>query len=100
MRRLDELFVLGIDTARGLVQQQDRRILEERPRYGDALALATREAQAAVADDRIVAVGQPSNEVVGVGRAGGRLQLRLIGFGLRHPQVFGDCGVEEVGCLH
>src|SRR6185437_5361833 len=39
-RLLDVALGLGIESRRGLVQDQDRRILEQRARDGDALALS------------------------------------------------------------
>ena len=47
-----------------LVEQQDRRRLEDRARDGDALLLAARQLQAALADLRLVAVRQRADEVV------------------------------------
>ena len=46
------------------------RVGEQRPGQGDALALAAREREAALADHRVVAVGQLEDEVVGLGRPG------------------------------
>ena len=57
-RLLDQPLGLVVERARRLVEQQDRRILEDRPGDRHALALPARQAHAAVADDRVVAVGQ------------------------------------------
>ena len=43
-------------------------LIEQRAGDRHALALAARERVAALADDRVVAVGQPDDELVGVGR--------------------------------
>ena len=43
-----------------LVEHQDRRVLEHHARDRDALLLAARELEAALADQRLVAVGQSS----------------------------------------
>ena len=41
-RFADRLFRFAVERRGGFVEQQDRRVLEDRPRYGDALALASR----------------------------------------------------------
>ena len=69
-RVLDEPLRFVVERAGRLVEEQDRRVLEDRPGDRDALALAARQPRAAVADDRVVAVGQRADEVVGVGRPG------------------------------
>ena len=53
---LDERLRLGVEARGGLVEDQDPRVGEDRPRDRDALALAPREPHAALADDRVVAV--------------------------------------------
>ena len=52
----------GVERARRLVEQQDRRVLEDRARERQALALAAREPQAAVADLGVVALGLGDDE--------------------------------------
>ena len=70
-RLLDQPLRLVVERARGLVEEQDRRVLEDGPGDRHALALAARQAHPAVADDRVVALGQGADEVVGVGGPGG-----------------------------
>ena len=62
-RRLD--LALGVDVERRgrLVEDQDRRRLEDGAGDGDALLLAAGEFQAALADLGLVAVGQRLDEV-------------------------------------
>ena len=48
--------VRGVDRRGGVVEHQDRGVGEHRPRDGDALALATREREPALADHGVVAV--------------------------------------------
>src|SRR5216117_3024453 len=55
----DERLGAQVDRAGGLVEHQDRGVLEERPRQGDALALAAREAHAALTHHRVVPLRQP-----------------------------------------
>ena len=69
-RVLDERLGFVVERARRLVEEQDRRVLQDRPGDRHALALAAGQARAAVADDRVVAVGQRADEVVRVGRPG------------------------------
>jgi hypothetical protein len=48
----------AVERARRLVEDQDRRILEQGPRDRDALLLAARQLQSALADFGVVTVGQ------------------------------------------
>ena len=52
-----------------LVQNQDRRAFEHRLGDRDPLTLAAGELQAALADDRVVAVGKLGDELMHVRRA-------------------------------
>src|SRR6516162_4845386 len=60
----DRRFSPGIDSARRLVEDQDRCVLQKRARQRYALALAARQSEASLADRRVVALGQASNEVM------------------------------------
>jgi hypothetical protein len=71
-RRLDLLLGRRVDRRRRVVEDEDARIGQERARDGDALALAAAQRQAALADARVVAVGQALDEVVGLGAAAPR----------------------------
>ena len=51
-RRLDQPLRLGVERRGRLVEDQDRRVLEDRARDRDALPLAARQPDAALADDR------------------------------------------------
>ena len=55
---LDRLFRLRIERRRRFVEDQDRRVLQQRARDRDALLLAAGQLQAALADFGFVAVGQ------------------------------------------
>src|SRR6266849_1800239 len=57
--RLNGGFDLAVERGRRLVEHEDRRILEDDARNGDALALAARELDAALADLRFVAAPLP-----------------------------------------
>ena len=67
-RLLDLVLRLGVDGAGGLVEDQDARVVQDRPRDRDALALAARERVPALADHGVVAVRQLADEVVRVRR--------------------------------
>ena len=54
-RPLDARFGLDVERAGGLVEDQDRRVLEDGARDGEALALAAGQRGAALADDEVVA---------------------------------------------
>ena len=64
---LDDALALVVERARRLVEDQDARIGDQRAGDRDALALAAREAAAALADDRVVAFRQLQDEVVRAG---------------------------------
>ena len=53
---LDRLLAFQVDLAGGLVEDQDRRVAEDRPGQGDPLPLAAGEPAAERADDRLVAL--------------------------------------------
>jgi hypothetical protein len=65
------VLALGVQGTGGLVQEQDLRIHEHGPGQGHALALAAGQAHAAFAEIAVVALGEGTDEVVGVGAAGG-----------------------------
>src|SRR4051812_40796964 len=73
--RLDRLFHFRIERRRRLVENEDRSILEHHTRNGDALTLAARELDAALADMRIetlaaLLVPQQLDEVERLGASG------------------------------
>ena len=69
-RLLHQPLRFRVERARRLVEQQDRRVLEDGARERQALALAARKPQAAVADLGVVALRLRHDEVVGGGRLG------------------------------
>jgi hypothetical protein len=98
-RLLDFLLGLGIHRRGGLVEDQDARVDQQRAGDGDALALAARQALAALAHQRVVALRQAQDEVVGMGGAGGGDDLVAGGVGLAVGDVLGNGAEEQEGLL-
>ena len=74
-RSKSRLSARASSAAGRLVEDHERRVAEERARERDALPLADREVVAAgelAAEHRLVALGEPLEEVVRVGARGGR----------------------------
>ena len=76
---LNQQFGRRVETRGRLVEDQEWRIGENRASDGHPLTLSAGELDAAFADQRIVAVGQPADELVRVRLLGGELD----GFGRR-----------------
>ncbi len=91
-RLLDHELALGIEVRRRLVEDQDRRILEEGAGDGQALALAAAEPHAALAHQRGVALRAGQDELLGVGLAR-RAVDRL---GRRRRVAVGDVVLDRV----
>ena len=78
-RALDEDLGPRVDRGGRLVEDEDRRVGEERAGDRQQLLLAGRQVGRVVVDDGVVAVGQRPHEVVDVGGLGGRDDLVLGG---------------------
>ena len=65
-RRLHNLLAFGIEGRSRLVQDQNPRILENRPGNGDTLALSAGKVQPPLADLRVVALGKRHDKIVSV----------------------------------
>jgi hypothetical protein len=59
-RLLDVALGLGVQRRGGLVEDQDRRVLEHGPGDGDALPLPAGQQHAAIADQGVEALGSAS----------------------------------------
>ena len=88
-----------VDRARRLVEDQDPRVGEQRAAERDELPLAEREAEAALAELRVVAVLEPLDELVGADGARGRLDLVAGRVGPAEGDVLGDGAGEEEALL-
>src|SRR3989449_5999344 len=91
----DRCLRLVIDGARRLVQDEHWAVLQEGPGNGDALALAARELDAALAHLGVIGLREPDDELVGVRRLRRRDQVALAGPRLGVSNVLGDAGREE-----
>ena len=103
-RVLDLRLDLAVQRARRLVQHQDRRVLEERPRQRDPLPLPARQLHPPLAQMRVIAgaarvILERQDEVVRLGRAGGGEQLVLGGVGAAVQDVVAGRAVEQRGVL-
>ncbi len=87
---------LDVDAAGGVVEDEDARVHDQRARDGDALALAAAEREAALADDRVVALGERGDEVVRLRGLRGAARTSLVAR-LRPAEadVLGDRGAEQ-----
>ena len=98
-RRLNDRFGLGIDARRGLVEDQDPRVYQQRPGDREPLPLAAGEATAAFADAGVVGQRLRKDEVV---RAGGPGRGHDVVSACRRPavgDVVGDRAEEQKGLL-
>src|SRR4030095_5496427 len=68
---LDHLLALGVQTRRGLVEDQHGGLRQNRAGDGDPLPLAAAQLDAAFADDRVVASRKAQDELLAVSDAGG-----------------------------
>ena len=98
-RLLDHRLVLRVHRGERFVENEDRRIPQQRPGDRQALALAARQQDPALADHRVVTLRQQRDELVRIGVARRRLDLVARGVGLAEPQILFDGAVEQVGVL-
>src|ERR1700691_3933259 len=70
-RDLHQGLAFRVQRGSGLIENENRRVLEQCPGNGDALTLSAGEAKALLADHGIVFFRQPLNEVVRQGRLSG-----------------------------
>ncbi len=83
----------GVDGGRGVVQDEHGRVADQGAGQGDALALAAGEGESLFADDGVVPLREPFDELVGAGDASGCPDL--FAGGARYP--VGDVGAHRVG---
>src|SRR5215207_5389734 len=103
-RLLDRGLDLRVEGGCRLVEDEDRRVLEDHPCDRDALALPAGELDAALADMRLVAVPafvvlELQDEVMRMGEACRTLDLLARRFGAPVSDVVADRTVQERGVL-
>ena len=88
------MLLRRVDRRGGVVEDQHLRVGEDRARDRDPLPLSAREREAALAEHRLVALGQALDEFRGTGEPGGAADLLLVGARNREADVAAD-GVPE-----
>ena len=97
---LDQPLALGVEVAGGLVEDEDPRVGQDGPGDGQPLPLAAAEPHAALADQRVVAVGQALDELGGVGGLARRARsASRRGPAVAVGDVLGDRAVEQEDVL-
>ena len=98
-RRLNAVLRGGVDGGDGLVEDQDRGVLQQRPGDREALALSAGQVRSAVGEQRVEAVGESGDHVVAL-RGVQRLPDLVVGCrGAAEGEVEAHGVVEEVDVL-
>ena len=92
----DEPFAFGIHTARGLVEDHDRRVMQQRARHGDALALAAGKIRRILFDAHVESLRMGIHHIEHMGACERIAQFALQGAGARHQQILAQRACEEV----
>ena len=96
---LDLGLIDGIDTACGLVQNQDGGILEHRPGDGQPLPLPPRKSHATLTDHGIQPEGTLRHEIGGPGHLQCMADVFFAGRRPGHQQIVADRVMEKEGVL-
>src|ERR1700687_5428545 len=94
-RGLHQSFGLAIEGRSSLIQNQERRVLEQCTRNCQPLALASGKPHAALSDDSIVPCGEGKNEIMRERSTGRDLDFFLWNFGLAVSDVVTHRIVEQ-----
>ena len=94
-RVLHQPLRFGVERRGRLVEQQQRRVAQQRARDREALALAAREARAAFAHEGVEPLRQRAQEVGGVGRLGRRPDRVVVGIPAAVAQIVARRGGED-----
>ena len=86
----DQRLALGVERGGRLVEEQERRVAQDRPGDRQALALAAGELAGGGDDEGVVALRQRADEAVGGGGAGGGLDLGAGSGAAAEADVGGD----------
>src|SRR6516225_7712843 len=98
-RALHSKLRLGIERARRLIEQQDRRVSQDGSGDRKALTLPAREAYALLAEKRVETARQVVEELGRVRRLSGGADLRLCCAGSTEADVFPSIGAEDYRVL-
>jgi len=96
---LEQVFGLGIDACRCLVEQENGRVGQNRPGKADELALSHTQVLTPLLEHRIVAVLQLDYEIVGADRFCRRGSILIAGFQPSVSDVLLDRIGEKEGVL-
>ena len=96
---LDQDFRSGIDRGCRLVENQGRGICNCGTGYGNQLSLTLAEVGSVVAKDRVIAVGKPADEAIGICQLSCTYALFVCGIELAVADVLHDGSREEVSVL-
>ena len=96
MALTDGLRVHGVEVGRGLVEDDEPRIAQERPGQRNALSLTGGEWSSAVADHGLVAIRKLGDGDMRSRLTGGDSYALVVGIGLAEPDVVRD-GAREKG---
>src|SRR5262249_15178228 len=89
-RRLDVVLGDAVQVGGGLVQDDYPRVAQDDAGDGEPLFFAAGQPVATLPDDRVVTVGQGSDEFVQMRRLCGPDQVGVAGFGAGVAEVVGD----------
>src|SRR5271165_6319411 len=92
---LDHGFGFGVERRGRLVEDEDARVGKDCPSYRQALALASGELDAALADDGVIGVGKALGEFVDARNAAGGEKLLFGRGGIGEEHVVTDRSIEE-----
>src|SRR5690606_15810226 len=98
-RSLDRRFGLVVHRAGRFVEDQDRRVLEDGAGNGDALALTSGQLLSALADDGVVSVREPADELLGFGQPSGTNDVLVTGAPAPVNDVLANGTMEEEDVL-
>ncbi len=92
----DEPLAFRVHTARGLIEDHDRRIMQQCARHGNALALATRKIRRILLDAHIEPLRMRVHHVEHMSVRERIAQFALRRAGTCHEQIVAQCAGEEV----
>ena len=96
---LDLGFGEGVNAGRGLIQNEDARLMNEHAHEGDELPLAHRETAPPLPDRAVQAVGQCFQPFAVANEVGITHDFGLVNFGIAVADVFGHCAIKQKGHL-